>query len=93
MDRQRWRVLRERDPPLASRILSLGTQLYEQGAEKARGSPELKELLEVFRSASPDVRQDLGIDGDTLNETQILTAIFDQGSSLLLDYVRTGTCD
>ncbi len=91
MDMQRWRDFRARYPKLAEQMLLLGSNIYELGAEKARGSPTAKELTHLLESAPEGACKELGIK-TPVSEEALLTAVFEMGSSLLLEYVETGRC-
>ncbi len=92
MKKESWHEFRLRHPAIADKILLLGTALYERGAEAARSSREIKELSSLINEAPQGVRTMLGFPEHRVSETTLLTAIFVSGSSLLLDYVRFGSC-
>ena len=89
MEKHYWREFRERYPELAEQLFVLGAKIYEIGAEKAPISEELGTLVKALKNAPEEARHYLGLNGD-VNQATILAAIFEEGSSLLLDYVRSG---
>ncbi len=91
MKKQEWTAFAQRYPDIAERVLSLGTTIYERGAERSRGSHEIRELIDTLSTAPEEARNALGFaPGEKIEEREILTAIFEHGSSLLLDYVQNG---
>ena len=89
MKKHYWREFRERYPELAEQLFVLGAKIYEMGAEKAQDSDELERLVGMLEAAPKEARQYLGLNGN-VDKTTVLAAIFEGGSSLLLDYVRSG---
>ena len=91
MDKKYWEDFRSQYSVLAWESFALAAKLYEMGAEKAQKSDELGQLVRMLEAAPEAARRYLGLNGN-VNKTTVLAAIFEEGSSLLLDYVRNGRC-
>lgn len=91
MSEKDWSEFRGRFPELARAIAALGARLYEMGVEEAASSQELIELQTLIERAPPDARTLLGF-ASIPNKQRLLGAVVEWGSTLLLRYVRTGTC-
>lgn len=93
MKNNSWSLFRAKHPELAQEVLRLGVSLYEKGATEAKSATELCELMSVLTDAPREAREALGLEKHPVTESDLLTVIFQTGSTLLLDYVRNGTCE